>query len=333
MSCNNMNSLFETYTTNIIALENSDFDFFKSGELLQDYNKEINAYYEKFYTDKFKIPLYHCLPTLNRIVNDGKFRFLLVDVKGDTVLVVYKIIQILKTKQIRVFDTPISKSNNDTSVNTIIEVLKTKPFVRFVFSEFVDVFNKDEAKRLIEYDNYYYTREKVYENTPKAKLKKRGILDLVENKNFKICVSNSVNKNDATKIRKDFNQYLDETRKKKSISDDKEFLKLATSNDKRIKCISIYYKGDIVYCSVFYVLKDLRVAYKLYDMQSRHYDHEDEVLNKTMQKNMTEKMKYIAFKYLQDVDVVYILGCMPNEHRLIKHKEMKCEGKIKYYII
>lgn len=324
---------FEQHVT-FDELSRANFDFFKQGELLSLENEScINKYYKLYYDSQNKIPFYHCLPTLNHATHDRKFRFLIVEIGNDTVFFAYKIIQIMTTKQIRVFDEPISLNRDANNVDIVIHVLKNKSFVRFVFADFVDnkMLDKNNAQRLVEYDNYYYTRQKVL-SMSRAKLKKRGIIDLIENDMFSIRVSCTISKDDAILIRNDFNKYLRETNKKISKADDNEFFNVATCANNKLKCVSVYYKNKIVYCSVFLVLLELKVVYKLYDMQSRYYDDRDSVLKKTLSLNMTEKMKYIAFKVFKDIDVIYILGCMPNEHRLIKHKEMKCEGKIKYYI-
>lgn len=329
-----MGNLFEQETSVVAldVLERADFEFFKSGTPLNaDHSFVINGYYGRVYNDASRIPFYHCVPLYNSITNDKKFRFLLVSVGGDTVFVAYKIIQILKTRQIRVFDTPISAMGKAASERAVADALSALPFVRFAFSTNV-VSDADlrGTERLLEYDNYYYTRRSFFDGLPTWKLNKYGIR-LVENGDFRVTTER-IPVRDALKIRADFNRYLSDNGHKIAKNDDSVYNLIMSSGCERIRTLAMYYKGEIVYLRVMMVYEELGVAYALYDMQTRYYDRTDKILDKVLSHNMVEKIKYFTFTSFPHIDVVYILGCRPSEHRLLAHKEMICDGKIEYYI-
>ena len=314
-------------------LRNADFIFFKrQPHLSLEHKSVIYDYYNDYYNAK-RLPFYHCLPTLNDIVGDNKFRFCIVTIGDDNVFFTYKIIQILTTRQIRVFDTPISKQHDQSHISTVLEILKNKEFVRFCFSEQTQpqILNKENSKRLVEYDNYYYSKD-VIANVTTRKLNKWGIGELMHNNDFAINIAHSISLHDAKIIRKDFNEYLTSNKRKSSKNDDKEFFRLATSGHENIRIISIKYKCEIIFIRVLIILPIIGVAYSLYNMQRRRYDESDHVLKKFLSHNMTDKIKWITFHVLEGIEKIYMLGCPPSEHRLIKHKEKLCEGKIKYYI-
>jgi len=329
-----MGSLFDNETS-VVALDvlkRADFEFFKGGTLLDaDHSFVINGYYGRVYNDASRVPFYHCMPSYNTITNDKKFRFLLVSTGDDTVFFAYKIIQILKTKQIRVFDKPISSLGKAVSEQAVMDVLSSLTFVRFAFSTNI-VFDADlkDTERLVEYDNYYYTRRSFFDGLPTWKLNKYGIR-LVNDGDF-LVTTKRIPMRDALKIRADFNRYLSDNGHKIAKNDDAVYRLIISSACKRIRTLAIYYKGEIVYLRVMMVYEELGVAYALYDMQTRYYDKTDKVLDKVLSHNMVEKIKYFTFTSFPRIDVVYILGCRPTEHRLLAHKEMICDGKIEYYI-
>ena len=65
-------------------------------------------------------------------------------------------------------------------------------------------------------------------------------------------------------------------------------------------------------------------------------DGGDPVLHRITQ-NITEIQKYLCHLhfYIREsglFQTVYLAGCRPSEHRLLKHKERISDGKITYYL-
>jgi len=327
-----MNCLFELNTEpiSLTDLENAEFDFFKGGYLLNDsYNETILKYYNAFYNKEENVPFYHCLPAFNTITNDKSFRFFVVDICGALYFIAYKIIQIIKTKQIRVFDLPIAIDGNIDNTRKVFEILNNKPFIKFAMSDYATrLLNVQKNKRLVEYTNYYYTRQAT-DLIPRKKIKHWGIKTLQENKDFNVVILDKIPQNDTQAIVNDFNKYLVERGSFVSKKDNDEFCAFCRGYD-NIKLLCIYYKSILISVCVLYVFGN--VAYNLYQKDLKHYDTQDPILDKMLRYNMEQKTKFLCFKHLPNVKRIYILGCMPSEKRLIKHKEMCSDGKIEYLI-
>lgn len=327
-----MKSLFELETEHISLseLKKADFTFFKNGYLLDDnFKKTISKYYDSFYNNVDIVPFYHCIPSFNTVTKDKAFRFIIIDINGTSCFVAYKIIQIIKTKQIRVFDIPITLDGDVEKSLKVFNLLQNKPFVRFAMSDYsLVLLGVQTDKKLIEYTNYYYTREAT-DIIPNKKKKHWGINVLQENKDFQVLLLDKISAREAQNITEDFNKYIVERGSTISTKDNKEFLAFCKGYD-NIKLLCVYYKNTLISITVLYVYGD--VAYNLYQKDLKHYDTQDRILDKMLRYYMEQKTKLLCFNYLKEVKRIYILGCMPSEKRLIQHKEMCSDGKIEYYI-
>ena len=314
-------------------LFNADFEKFKSVNILNDdYNVVISEFYGNLYGGQYNIPFYHCLPTINSIVGEKKFKFAVVTIGDDEIFFAYKVIQILTTKQIRVFDLPISRSNNMFNVGMVLTHLKGKDFVKFAFlGNYSNWYDMDKCDRLIEYDNYYY-HNTLASNIRNDKKRKYGINEFNASGDFTVLLTNALPLSELKDIRKDFNDYLIMRGSKINKNDDKDFFAICTSNEPRVCIMTMCYKNKIIHLTVLYVVKELGVAYTIYDMSRHAYDKSDAILKRAISHNMTEKTRYFTSLLLPNIKVIYVLGCRPSEKRLLKHKEQTCDGKIEYYI-
>lgn len=326
-----MKSLFDSDIITYDQLVGFDFESFKeNGCVLDADNLEtIMKYYCVLY-DGEKVPFYHCLPLLNSVVNSREYRYLLIDVDNDTCFIAYKVIQILTTKQIRCFDIPISSSSCVDHTFAIIKALSDKSFVRFaVQKSFLCYYNGMDFEPLESYNNYFYSYA-AFSKLPNRKFKDWRVKSLTCNDDFSFCITDRLPLQEVKNLRNSFNRYLLERGSKPSPKDDKEFFKLTTTPCKGKKIMPIYYKGLLISVTVFMVFQN--VVYNLYQIELKHYDNTNSVLDKMLRFNMEEKTKYIAFMLLNGIERIYILGAMPNEKRLIAHKERTSDGKIEYFI-
>ena len=318
-------------------LSNAGFELFKTANTLSDdYGVTIDEFYGKLYHGQHNIPFYHCLPTLNSIVREKKFMFSVVTIGDDEIFFAYKVIQILKTRQIRVFDIPVSRNGIYANIENVIKLLSCKPFVRFCFiSNYLQMYARvvnGQAQRLVEYDNYYYTNDLCKGITNREK-KNYGIRLLENNDDFVVSLNERMKLRDLQSIRNDFNEYLLQRGSSVNKKDDDEFYDICILPNNKINIITIRYKGVLVHINVLYVVKKMNVAYSLYDISLHDYDMTDTKLKKAIEHNMTEKIKYYTSLLLPEVSVVYILGCRPSEHRLLAHKERISDGKVEYFIL
>lgn len=319
----------------IEELCSGDFSFFKKGLLLNYESKDtINIFFTKLYNTWDIIPFYHCIPEINSITGESKYRFMIIKIDDDEVFFAYKVIQILTTKQIRVFDKVVSKNGNIENEIIVTRELEKKPFIKFAFLKNAAplINNIDQAHKLVEYNNYYYTRESFFSSVTNQKLRKWGCNLFLKNTGYVVSTRLSRN-NDGEIIRKLFNEYLIFNGHKINSKDDKEYKNIVFSDSDNIKIIAIYKDGNIISLTVLYVINEMKVAYMLYNMQiKKEQISNDDGLKKFLSHNMTERIKYAIFSTYQDIDTIFILGCRPTERRLIKYKEEISDGKIEYYI-
>lgn len=321
-------------TISIDELCSYNFDSFKNGNVLNSsFSSVVDCFFDKVYTDSNVIPFYHCLPLLNDLTNEKKYRFLVISIGNDEVFFVYKIIQIVKTKQIRVFDAPISKMDNIDNVKKTIEILYQKKFVRFCFStSFAKLYDSHIgiAKRLVEYDNYFYYNKKECQTS--SKRYKVGANLAESGSGFKVVIDKKPTRKDLMTIRNDFNNYLVSRGSVLNSNDDEEYIKICTYQGEEIRILSFYFDNVLIHISVLYVIEKWHVAYTIYDISLHNYDKTNPTLKRVISHNMTEKVKYYMSLFFPNIDKIYVLGCRPTEHRLLAHKEKICDGKLEYYI-
>ena len=329
-----MNDLFGIQNVSLSELQHFGFESFKKRAfyLTCENMDTISTFYDLCYFGNDKVPFYHCLPLLNTATNNHEYRYMLIDIEDDVVFIAYKVIQIMTTKQIRVFDIPVSKKGNLTNSKMVIETLKSKHFVKFAVQKcFLEFYEGLDYNPIEGYNNYFYSNS-ILASLPKRKLRGWRIKNLLDDKDFSFCLCDSIDYESIVELRNDFNDYLVERGSKPSAKDDKEFYGLSLLKDKNKKLMPIYYKGNLISLTVFVVFND--VVYNIYQMERKHYNCQDETLDKMLKYNMEEKTKYIAFKLFgRQVERIYILGAMPNEKRLIAHKERTSDGKIEYFLI
>lgn len=313
------------------------FDDFKTkGYLLNsDYEEIIMKFYNKVYINEFTIPFYHCLPTLNSLTNEKKFKFMIVQSGNDSIFVVYKVIQIIKTKQIRFFDIPISLNDIAENQYKLIENLSKKNFVRFCYSSpFISWFNAAYANRCGEYDNYCKNREWFTTNCNKRWQRVRGVRDVLKNDDFRVVLSHVMVIEDARNVRKNFNKYIENRGGKVSKADDDEFyniVKNARHNDK-IVFLSMYYKDEIIGVRILFIIRELGVAYGLYNIHIRQDKYEDRALEKVLKFEFIQNMDFFVFDKIPYIKRLYVLGYTPSEKRLAKHKANIYKDCLKYYL-
>ena len=295
-----------------------NFRWFASNRniLNNDYADKIKKFYERI--DK---PFYNLSLDYNTMTKESKFRFLLISIGDDKVFAPYKVIQLMKTKQIRFFGFPISESNNKSNECKFFEALKKLPFVKFVFTERIS-----GASRLPEYDDYFYDLDNPKFATSRYR-SKNYINKLLANKDVQIAFTESPYSAAFQELRKAWKLGMEARGSKVSTASDRCFTNIINSRNKNLRFISVFYKGKLLSLQVFLlneVYADLLYIHHLW------MGEEKGILS-----NIVEIQKYLSWKFLfeQGIKRIYLAGCRPTEHRLLKHKQRTCDGSIEYYLL
>lgn len=286
--------------------------------LNNDYADKIKQFYERM-----EKPFYNLSLDYNSMTKESKFRFLLIDVGEDKVFAPYKVIQLMKTKQIRFFGFPISERNNKANERKVFEALKKLSFVKFVFMERIS-----GASRLPEYDDYFYELDNRKFATSRYRAKNH-INKLLANTDVQISFTKAPYSASFKELRKEWKLGMEARGSKVSTSSDRCFTNIINSRNKNLRFISVFYKGKLLSLQVFLLNEayaDLLYIHHLWD----GIGEEKRILG-----NIVEIQKYLSWKFLfgQGIKRIYLAGCRPTEHRLLKHKQRTCDGKIEYYIL
>ena len=305
----------------------TDFIEFKNQSKLKLENiEQINLFFNSEYNNKFK-PFYHLNPLYNTILNNNQFQYIVINFDNDKVMICYKIIQIMTTKQIRILGVPISINKIKKNIKIVTDHLNELEFVRIVTMN-ENIF---DGELLSEYNDYYYDYSLRSFN---GKFRsKHGINKMLNNKDFKIIVENKTSIDFISKLRESWISGMIKNGSIVSDKSTKDFYKIIQYDNNNILNIIITYKSNPISIQTFIISKELKYADCLYINHLGRNESQDENLMLVL-KNICDIQNYFAHKELlrYSISDVYIAGCRPTEKRLLKHKEKISDGKIEYYI-
>ena len=316
-------------------LNNSNkFIFWKDeGKILNEKNKKELYKFYKIKYNELNPYFYHLDPTYNSIINSNKFFYIIIEINNDIILVCYKVIQILKTKQIRIIEQPISFNNNQNNEQIILDICKKNDFIKIV--------TKNISNKICEeYTNFYHNyNEKRFNG---HFFSKHGINKFNKNQNFNIKIFNTeLDEQEKLKIidlRKKWKIGMEENNSVISSANDKDFFKFLkmNSNDnyKIIKIIFYYKDNPIGFIGLTYDnILNICICHYIIHLGRMKFDNIDNDLYIVL-KNINDIQTYFMLSLLNklyNINRIYILGCRPKEKRLLKHKEKVTNGKIIYY--
>lgn len=297
-----------------------EFEWFKQQKTLtMEHEKEINKFYALRYSENYPV-FYHCSPQYNSAIGSNQFRYAVIDKDTDKIFIAFKIIQIMTTRQIRVFDRPISLIGNVDNEDWLIEQLKQKSFIKFAYKENTKGFN---GNRLVEYDDYYI-------DFSMHKINMRYVHRFQSIPDLKLLIVNKLDSQQQKQLydlRVLWSQY--ENASKLSL---KEYNNLLHSNVPNIYHVITYYKNQIVHDKVIFV-NDLGYANSVYEFGNRNVEC-DGIIKKILYHKLIDIRNYYIKCFLakRGIKRLYIAGCRPTEKRMIQHKQQISDGVIKYYL-
>jgi len=316
----------------IQTVKSYGFDDFKDkGYILNEKYSDVLSDYLELYKKINGKPFYNLSLSYNTIMNDKHYKYLLVKIDDDVVFAVYKVIQIVKTKQIRVIGFPVSKNQN-----TKHQELLTSVFESFDFTKLVTSKKQSGNIRLIEYDDYYINLEKRKELYETSRFRSKYYINKIEKSDkVKVTYSSLIDKKDAIEIRKAWVRGMALRGSIVSSENSRKFYRLISSSHQNLRFLGIYCGGILISLQVFL----LSIGNEYCDCLYIHhlwsdYEQYDETTVMIL-KNITKIQNYFAYEFLnkqEGVKTVYLAGCRPSERRLLAHKNNICDGKIEYYI-
>ena len=326
-------SLFdEEKIFNLKDLINSDFNFFKSQKNLSLDNKNK---VEKFLYDyNYENPIYyHCSMEFNKITKNSKYKYIIFDVPNDDkIFIMYKVIQIMNVKKIKIIDKPFSIKKNVENEKKIINILLKKDFINLIFKEkYLDFYKDYIFEESIQDFDYYIDFEEEYKKSLTPNYKKRKKINRYENNNdFKIEIVTKIT--DALEL-----ENLRSTWKntKTNVKQDNEFNLFVKNNDVEKLFLNIYYNNHLIFNSIFIVKKDYLINVFESSLAKYYQKNDDNIYLKTSTAHIDDVANYFISKYFLNTNIKrsYMAGANPKHISLVNFKEAHSNGKIKYYKI
>lgn len=234
------------------------FEDFKNIKEFEDFKKlktlNLKNYNEfKEFYDRTTGGDNHWHYSANLVVSDlitqNKYKFVVIDMEdGDRVFVELKLIQLHKTRQLRIMNAPISLNNNYDNVIKVIDALKDLSYIKGTIKE----------KDLVLFKNWIVEKDKEetehYSDLEQWKLKcnnnkwitKRRIKWTLNDENFVFSEATSKDIKDMTEFFDSWVEYKEN--RNKDVSAKRMYYKVieATGKRKDIKMYIMRYKGKIV---------------------------------------------------------------------------------------
>jgi len=323
-------------------LRNKDFNYYSNNRnyLFCENEHILRPYYESL-CSIYKIHE-HLNIVKNSATRNKSFRYLFFTYNDRVWLVLYKVITILKTRQIRFYNIPVPKTffyKWEEDAIQIISELKKSFFIKFVFSEhFYNLFNdispKHEIKRLEILDEFFYDISNDNKNFNSKKfLSKREILKMERSHDVKITCSTKCNINETFELYEKWSMGMEKKKDNVRKSSRLKFVNFVNETNKlyteSIFVISVIYKNSAI-MQIFLVENgndSLDCAFYIHIWESLG----DVFLNR-LTHNFNDIEKYLTWKFFRNESKKIFYGVAENK-KLRKHKEMICDGFIKYYII
>ncbi len=303
-------------------MEKYTFEWFKKQKTLtMEHCDEIYQFYKLRYNANYPV-FYHCMPEYNSSIANTQFKYVIFAMDTDKVFVAYKIITIMTTRQVRLFDAPISLYGNIEHEKQLLDKLKSLDFVKIAFKQNTPYLL--EANELLEYNDFYI-------DFSVHKLSKRYLNMFYRCKQFDIQIKSSLSNFEIVALldlRKTWSTYLSASK-----SSFKEFENILRHPVGNIRFIVVYYKDKPISVEII-LITALNYANMLFEIKTREKICDTEMEQKFLNYGVAKLRNIYIRLLLKDWHMtrLYLAGCRPSEHRLLKHKQKISDGVIKYFL-
>lgn len=274
--------------------------------------------FPNWFWDYSDIPFnYNMIPDYCKLTNEYRMRFITIEFDDDVVAFCFKVIQIIKTKQIKLFEVPFSLNHNNNNVKIILSHLSKTLKEQFILLSNIYKVGSLDKENCNYYYNYNYYKKRV---TPKYRRQHR--FKRYEN-NFTLKIAESLDES----LKKEFIQIHDVWYKlKKNPASEKTFLKAMTVKNKNY----FYYIGYLheipCICGIAIITKfGIYIIFE-YSLDRTNILYDTIVIY--CSKILTEQL----FNSYSNINL-YKLGARKQEKGLLDFKERTSEDKIESYRI
>lgn len=312
----------------------TEFEDFKKLETLNLKNyKKFKEFYDRT-TGGDNHWHYSANLVVSDLVTQNKFKFVVVEMEdGDKVFMELNLIQLYKTKQLRLVNVPISLNNNDNNIKKVVDVLHKIPYIKASIKE----------KDLRHFENWNIEKRKErtdhYSNLENWKVKcnnnkwitKRRIKWTLNDDNF---VFGEATSDDVENMKKFFDSWAEyKENKGETVTAKRMYYKMISENENRddIKIYIMKYKGEIV-SMVGYTLH-MNTANQVINMSASRttIQHDNEKARKIFF-DLTRQMTWFTYLELDKMNINYVYCGDGTESKGMAMYKSQCNTEIIEYV-
>ena len=320
------------------------FEDFKQLKEFEDFKKlktlNLKNYEEfKIFYDRITGGESHWHYTANLVVNDlvtqNKYKYVVVDMEdGDKVFIELKLIQLHKTRQLRIVNVPVSLNNNDDNIKKITKHLSSLSYIKGTvkyddikyFEDWIVEKRKEETEHYSEIDAW---SEKCDNNKWKTKRRIKWTLN-DSNFIFREAVAN-IDKDIMINLFNSWCEYKDS--KGQHVSNKRLYLKLIDYIGKRedVKGYIMTYKGEAV-ALVVYTLHNNTANQIINISASRTMLESDNEKVRKIFFDLTHQMTWFTYKALKKLGFKFIYCGDGTDSKGMEIYKSQCNTNIIEYV-
>ena len=260
---------------------------------------------------------YNMLPDYCKLVNEYRMRYVEIEFNNDLVGFCFKVVQIIKTKQIKLFEIPFSLNRNNDNVKIVLSHL-----IKVLNKQFVLISNIYSNGELDKEDCNYYYNYHYYQNRVTPKYRRQHRFKRYED-NFELKILKSLD-NDSIK---DFIEIQNTWHKlKKNPASPQSFLKALKVKGSNYIYYLGYFKTTPCICGI-----GIKTKFGIYIVFEYSLDRTS-ILYDTIVIYTSKILTELLYQKYGDINF-YKLGARKTEKGLLEFKERTSEDKIKSYKI
>lgn len=291
------------------------FDDFKNIGIKLTQIKDLPLWY---YNNLIIPASYNMFPSYCKMVNEYRMRYIELDFEdGDTVSFIFKVIQIVQVKQIKLFEVPFSKNNNFKHIKLVVEYMSSILGKQFVIFSNIYKCGIIDPMSCNYYYNYDYFSKKITRD-----FCKNHHFNRYKN-NFSLNIFTTLNNKNKETFISIYNQWHDNKKNPKSSASFMHALKVEDKN-------FLYYIGTLkdipCICGIGILTK-----FGLYIIYEYSLNRTSSLYNSIVLYTSIILSQKLYNEY--NIYNIYTLGARDNNKGLIDFKERTSEGKIESYKI
>lgn len=270
---------------------------------------------------------------INDLITQNKYKYVVVDMEdGDKVFLELKLIQLHKTRQLRLVNVPISLNDNVDNVITIIRQLENLSYVKGTIKE-KDLYlfeNWDKEKRKEETEHYSDLENWKKKCNTNKWITKRRIKWTLNDDNFTF---REVTPSDKDAMKKFFDSWVEyKENRNETVSSKRMYYKMINESDRDdIKIYIMLYKGEIV-SMVGYTLH-MNTANQIINISAPRtmIKHDDEKARKIFF-DLTHQMTWFTYLKLDKNGIDYVYCGDGTDSKGMEIYKSQCNTEILEYV-